>query len=44
LCGAAGFSVHHASELEGALGEALGEALACPGPSLVHIHADVALI
>jgi thiamine pyrophosphate-dependent acetolactate synthase large subunit-like protein len=40
LCGAAGFSVRHASELE----SALGEALACPGPSLVHIHADVALI
>lgn len=40
LCGATGFSVRHASELEAAI----SEALACPGPSLVHVHADVALI
>lgn len=40
LCGAAGFSVRE----RGALDETLQAALACEGPALVHVHADVALV
>ncbi len=40
LCGAAGFSVRTAGELD----DVLSRALACEGPALVHVHADVALI
>lgn len=40
LCGAMGRSVRAATDLD----EALAEALAHPGPALVHVHADGALV
>jgi thiamine pyrophosphate-dependent acetolactate synthase large subunit-like protein len=40
LCGGKGFRVSKAEQIE----SALGDALACPGPSLVEITADAELI
>jgi pyruvate oxidase len=40
LCSVTGFAIERAEQLD----ELLGEALACEGPSLVHVHADGTLI